>query len=62
METSKMKAEYSVWELADCCEDLFGGTLKRECILAAFQSNKITSATKEEALEIVNAFMKKEVK
>lgn len=53
---------YTVQELMDNAETVFGAGTKRECVAAAFRFAVKTQATREEAQEIVKKFLKKEVK
>lgn len=41
---------------------LFGDNIKSEMVIATFRFNKIESATLEEAKQLIEAFMKREVK
>lgn len=52
---------YSVTELAEHAEKVFGPTVRPECVTAAFRMKKRNSAALEEAKEIVEAFLKREV-
>lgn len=56
------KSMYSVKELSECAERVFGSKVRSECVVAAFKDAKKESATIGEARKIVAAFMKKEVK
>lgn len=53
---------YTVQELVDNAESVFGAGTKRECVRAAFRFAWKTQATREEAKKIVGSFLKKEVK
>lgn len=53
---------YTVQELEDNAESVFGSGAKRECVRAAFRSAGKTRATREEAKKVVDNFLKKEVK
>lgn len=53
---------YGVRELAACSEKVFGIGVYSECVMAAFKAAGKAEATKTEAKEIVNRFLKKEVK
>lgn len=53
---------YTVQELVDNAESVFGAGAKRECVRAAFRFAGKTQATREEAKKIVESFLKKEVK
>ena len=53
---------YTVRELVDNAETVFGAGTKRECVAAAFRFAGKTQATREEAKKIVENFLKKEVK
>lgn len=53
---------YTVQELIDNAESVFGRGTKRECVAAAFRFAGKTQATREEAKKIVENFLKKEVK
>jgi len=57
----KNTAKYHVLELAECAGKVFGSNVKPECVIAAFKVKNIKRATTEEAKEIVNEFLKKEV-
>lgn len=61
-ESKKTESIYSVDELAECASKVFGSKVRSECVTAAFKSAGKDTATVEEAIEIVEAFMKKEVK
>nr|DAY91723.1 MAG TPA: hypothetical protein [Caudoviricetes sp.] len=53
---------YTVQELVDNAESVFGAGTKRECVSAAFRFAGKTQVTREEAKKIFENFMKKEVK
>lgn len=53
---------YTVQELVDNAEFVFGIGTKRECVMAAFRFAGKTQATREEAKKTVEDFLKKEVK
>ena len=53
---------YTVQELIDNAESVFGTGTKKECVMAAFRFTGKTQATREEAKKIVENFLKKEVK
>lgn len=53
---------YTVQELEDNAESVFGERIKKECVAAAFRSAGKTQATREEAKKVVDNFLKKEVK
>lgn len=55
----KDTSEYDVQELILSSEQTFG--VKKECAAAALQLAKVTKATKKEANDIINKFMRKEV-
>ena len=59
VEKASDRPKFSVCEFAKVSEKLFG--YPEECVLAAFKSQGILQATEEEAIQIVNNFMKKEV-
>lgn len=62
IENTRVKAVepvYSIKEFADNAKQLFG--VRRECVVAALKSARISSCTVSKAKEIVNIFMKKEV-
>lgn len=64
-QTPKKKSSesvYTVQELVDNAESVFGTGAKRECVKAAFRFAGKTQATREEAKKIVESFLKKEVK
>lgn len=66
VQTEEIKAEtesvYSVDELAEYSNKVFGLNVRSECVVAAFKNAGKESATIAEAKEIVGTFMKKEVK
>lgn len=53
---------YTVAELAESSEKVFGKGVRKECVVAAFRYAGKKEATKEEAKKIVVGFLKKEVK
>lgn len=53
---------YTVQELIDNAEAVFGAGTKKECVAAAFRFAGKTKATREEAKKTVETFLKKEVK
>lgn len=55
-----VEAVYSIKEFADNAKQLFG--VRRECVAAALKSAGISSCTVSKAKEVVNIFMKKEVR
>lgn len=64
-QTSKKKSSesvYTVQELVNNAEAVFGARTKKECVAAAFRFAGKTQATREEAKRIVENFLKKEVK
>lgn len=60
--TKIMETEYTVQEFAKASEKVFGSGITPDIVVAAFMVNHITKATKSEAIGIVEAFAKKEVK
>jgi len=53
---------YNVEELAEHASSVFGANIRSECVVAAFRHAGKTTAAVAQAKEIVNEFMKKEVK
>lgn len=67
IETPEVKAAaaeslYNVEELAEYASSVFGAGIRSECVLAAFRHAGKTTAAVAQAKEIVNDFIKKEVK
>lgn len=61
---TKMKqaeTTYSIAELAEHSEKIFGANVKKECVMAALQMKELNEASVVEAKEIVEAFLKREV-
>lgn len=56
----KQESVYSVEEFCSSAQELFH--VRPECVRAALAEKKITQCSKAEAEQIVEAFMKKEVK
>lgn len=56
----RKEPEYLATELTEHSYRLFG--VKKECVVAALQAEKVTSCTISRAKDIVQKFMKKEVK
>lgn len=60
MAAKAVEPVYSAREFADNAKQLFG--VRRECVAAALKSAGISSCTVSKAKEVVNIFMKKEVR
>ena len=60
-EMNKAAVTYSITELAEHAEKIFGANVKRECVMAALQMKELKEASVVEAKEIVEAFLKREV-
>ena len=54
------ESEYTIEELADGAGNIF--KVQRECVVAALKVAGVTTCTVSKAKELVDAFMKKEVK
>lgn len=54
------EAEYSIQEFAEGAETIF--QVKKECVIAALKAADITACTVSKARDVVQKFMKKEVK
>lgn len=61
-EVQKSETEYTVSDFAKAAKQVFGAEVTPDLVTAAFAVNKLTSATKTKAKEIVADFIKKEVK
>ena len=60
-DTAPVQAEeYTIEELADGAGNIF--KVQRECVVAALKVAGVTTCTVSKAKELVDAFMKKEVK
>ncbi|MCI8371496.1 MAG: hypothetical protein HFI75_03705 [Lachnospiraceae bacterium] len=58
--SKQTESEYSVQEFAEGAETIF--QVKKECVIAALKAADITSCTISQAKDVVQKFMKKEVK
>lgn len=54
------ESEYTIEELADGAGNIFN--TRRECVIAALKVAGVTTCTVSKAKELVDAFLKKEVK
>ena len=54
------ESEYTIEELADGAGNIFN--TRRECVVAALKVAGVTTCTVSKAKELVDAFLKKEVK
>ena len=62
IETSNQTEQiYTAAEFANASEIIFGKKIMPECVIAAFKVAGINESTKEEAKDLVDKFLKKEV-
>lgn len=59
---SDQGAEYTAAEIAAAVSSVFKKDMLPDCVIAAFRVAGLTKATKDNAKEIVEKFMKREVK